>query len=211
MFTKTMSATRIIFISCLLLVLGYSTALTSPEKSVPETSTVDYVEGVVISVQALDIPEVKQSQGMGRAELVILKLTSGPETGQEVRSIHHYINMPGIDIHPNPGDKVVVAVSKDLTRKSYNIADFERLSYVYVLLGFFALALLVIGRRVGLRSLFVICFAVFIILEVMIPLIHKGIWSITAITFVISAILPLLPRLQSAAGIPKPGERYLEQ
>lgn len=202
MFTKISSAARIFFFSCLFLALGYATVLANPEKPAPGPPSVDYVEGVVMSVQALDNRVAKRSPGVESAELVIIRLTSGPENGHEVRSIHHQMNIPGMDIHPNPGDKVVVAVSKDTTPQSYDIADYERLSYVYILLGVFALVLLAIGRRVGLRSLFVICFAVFIILEVMIPFIHKG-WSITAITFVISAVIAVVTQVTVSGWNPK--------
>lgn len=203
MFTKISSAAKIFFFSCLFLVLSYATALANPEKPAPGPPPVDYVEGVVVSVQALDTPVVKRSPGVGSAEIVIIRLISGPESGQEVKSIHHQMNIPGMDIHPNPGDKVVVAVSKDTTSKSYNIADYERLSYVYGLLGVFAIILLAVGKRVGLRSLFVICFAVFIILEVMIPFIHKGSWSITAITFVISALIAVVTQITVSGWNPK--------
>ncbi|HMM23163.1 MAG TPA: YibE/F family protein [Selenomonadales bacterium] len=200
---KLGSTLRILFMIGFLLAAGCSSVFADPGKPVPEIPPIDYVQGVVVSVQALDNPAKKPSPGTGGTDLVILRLTSGPEKGQEVRSLHHKMNMPGMDIHPEPGDKVIVAVSQDLARKSYHIADYERLPYVYALLGIFAAVLLAVGRRVGLRSLFVICFAVFVILEVMIPLILKGFWSITAITFAISAVIAVVTQVTVSGWNPK--------
>jgi uncharacterized membrane protein len=70
-------------------------------------------------------------------------------------------------------------------------------------MGIFAAVVLAVGRRVGLRSLFVICFAVFVILEVMIPLILKGWWSITLITFAVSALIAVVTQVTVSGWNPK--------
>ncbi len=77
----------------------------------------------------------------------------------------------------------------------YDVADYQRLPYVYILLGIFALALLVVGRKVGIKSLFVIAFAVAIILEVMIPQIKQGKWPISYITFAVSALITVVTQI----------------
>lgn len=193
------SIARILVLICLLLTVSSPSLLANPENQAEDIAPVEYIQGVVVSVQELYNTTVKKAPGKGTdsADLVIIRLTSGLESGQEVKCIHHKmsISMPGMEIDPKPGDKIVVAVTQDFNRKSYNIADYERLSYIYILLGIFAVILLVIGRRVGLRSLFVIGFAIFVILEVMIPLILKAHWSITLITFLVSAIIAFVTQI----------------
>lgn len=196
--------TRILVVSCIVILGNCSNALSSPENPAPQFTPVEYVNGVVLKVQALDNPVQKTSHPQGSTDLVTLRITSGPESGQEVKSIHQKMNMPSmVDIHPEPGDKVVIAVTKSLGKTRYNIADYQRLPYVYMLLAVFAAVLLAVGRRVGLRSLFVICFAVFVILELMIPLILKGAWSITAVTFMISALIALVTQVTVSGWNPK--------
>jgi uncharacterized membrane protein len=189
------STTKILLLICLLLAVGWPGCSAAPEPSPPKAPAVEYVEGVVVAVQPLDNPTAKKVPGVDSTAWIILRLTSGPESGQEVSSFHHRLNTPGMSIDPKPGDKIIVAVTQDFGRKSYHVADYQRLSYIYVLLGIFALVLVAVGRRVGLKSLFVICFAVFVILEVMIPLILKGSWSITLITFAVSAVIALVTQV----------------
>lgn len=184
---------RLPLLICLVLLAGAANAFANPNNTKPEVPPVDYVKATVVSVQALESKGNKSL--IGSSEIVTLRLTSGPESGQEVRSVHHKMNMPGIDIDPKPGDNVLVAISQDRGNKSYNIADYERLPYIYVLLGIFAAVLLAIGGRVGFRSLFVICFAIFAILEIMIPLILKGGWNIMLITFVVSAVIAFVTQI----------------
>ena len=198
------STTGALLLIFLLLAAGSVGVAASQGNPVPSVPAVEYVQGVVVSVQALDNPAVKRHARLNvKDSLVVIRLTSGSESGQEVKSINRTQNMPGMDIEPQPGDKVVVAVSQDLGRKGYHIADFERLPYVYVLLGGFAAVLLAVGGRVGLRSLFVIGFAVFVIIEVMIPLILRGGWSITAITFAVSAVIAFVTQITVSGWNPK--------
>jgi uncharacterized membrane protein len=203
MFRMVRSMTKMILLFCLLFAVGWSSCLAAPVNSPPKAPQIDYLEGVVVSVQPLDNPTGKKIPGMDSADLVKIRLSSGPESGQEVTSVNHKMSTPGMTIEPKPGDKVIIAVTQDYGRKSYHIADFERLSYVYILLGIFAAVLIAVGRRVGLKSLFVICFAVFVILEVMIPLVLKGSWSITLITFLVSAIIAFVTQVTVSGWNPK--------
>ncbi len=195
--------TKIILLLCLLFTFGCSICAAAPPNLPPKAPQIDYVEGVVVSVQPLDRPTGKRLPGMEGADSVVIRLTSGPESGREVTSIHHKMSMPGMNIEPKPGDKIIVAVTQDFGRRDYHVADFERQTYIYVLLGIFAVVLIAVGGRVGLRSLFVICFAVFVILQIMIPLILKGAWSITLITFAVSAVIALVTQVTVSGWNPK--------
>lgn len=99
--------------------------LASPGNRISDTPSVDYIQGVVVSVQEMYTPIVKKAPGMvtDGTDLVIIHLTSGPESGQEVKCVHNKISMPRMDIDPKPGDKIVVAVTQDFNRKSYKYFD----------------------------------------------------------------------------------------
>lgn len=167
----------------LLITAGNAIAAAAPAN----TPSIEYVNGVVVSVQPME--QAKKIQGVKSAERVKIHLTSGTESDQEVDSIVYVMDRAGFDIQPNVGDKVIVAVSQDLAHKSYNIADYDRLPYTYILVGAFILTLLVVGGRVGIKSLFVVCFAIFIILQGMIPLILKYHLNITLVTLLTSAVI----------------------
>ncbi len=172
----------------LLLVLVFLTVGNTIASAAPASEpAIEYITGVVVGIQPIE--QAKKIQGVKSAERVKIHLTSGPESEQEVDSIVYEMDRPGFEIRPSIGDKVIVAVSQDLAHKSYNIADYDRLPYVYILIGAFTLSLLAVGGRVGIKSLFVVCFAIFIILQGMIPLILKYHLNITLITLLTSAII----------------------
>lgn len=196
---------RTLLLSCIFVFVSFSYVFASPEEK-PKFVPVEYVSGVVLEVQPMDNPNatLQKSRKTGTTDLVTLRLTSGPESGTEVKSIHHKLNVSKMfDIQPEPGDRVVVAITKSLGKTSYNIADYERLPYVYFLLAAFVLVLLIVGRRVGLRSLFVICFAIFVILKFMIPLILEGSWSIATVTFMASALIAFVTQVTVSGWNPK--------
>lgn len=94
-----------------------------------------------------------------------------------------------------PGDRVIVAKTDNAGKIRYDVADYQRLPYVYILLGIFVLTLLVIGRKVGIKSLFVVCFAIAVILKIMIPEILRGQWPIPYLTFAISALITVVTQI----------------
>ncbi|HEY3423324.1 MAG TPA: YibE/F family protein [Negativicutes bacterium] len=193
---------RILVLLVILVVFGHSVVFAaSSDKDAKTAPAIEYVTGTVLEVQPLT--STKSKQGVERSEMISICLTSGPESGNTVHSINYTMNRPGFDINPKVGDKVIVAVSQGVSQTQYNIADYDRIPYMYILLGLFVVILLVVGGRVGLKSLFVVCFACFIILQGMIPLILTYHLNLIMITLLTSAIIAFVTQTTVSGWNPK--------
>ncbi|CUH95007.1 putative secreted protein [Propionispora sp. 2/2-37] len=199
---KGCTAVRII---CLV-VIGYllfggvvaAAATGAPVQNIPH---IDYVQGVIVDIQPMD--QIRKAQSIGSAELVDIQLTSGVDSGKTIKTINYKMNRPGFDIHPQVGDRVIVAVSDEATGKTYNLADYDRMPYVYLLLAVMVVTLIAVGGRVGLKSLFVVCFAIFIIVQGMIPLILEYHVNLILITLLISAVIAVVTQVTVSGWNPK--------
>jgi uncharacterized membrane protein len=176
------------FIACLLCSTVPVLAATN------NTQAIDYVNGVVLSVQSLDVAPNKKV-GVSSKSLVTILLTSGEEKGKQVQSINYITNQPLFDINPDPGDKIVLAVSEAQNVKQYHIADYNRLSSTYILIGIFILSLLILGKKNGIKTIFVICFSVVVILKGMVPLILNYHWNFIIATMLICAFIATVTQI----------------
>lgn len=168
-----------------ILIMLLSTGVLQAASTAPP---VEYVKGTVVFVGPLDQFMQKQYQ-MAKGELVSIQLTSGPEAGKVVDTFNFVSERSAYEIKVKPGDKVIVAVTRDLGRISYNVSDFERFDYVYVLGGLFVLALVVFGGRVGAKSVLVIAFSVMVIFKFFIDQVMANQYSLTVLTLIVSAVI----------------------
>jgi uncharacterized membrane protein len=155
---------------------------------------IDYINGVVLSVQPLEIPANK-NMGVSGKNLITIQLTSGAEAGKEVQSINYTTNQPLFDINPSPGDKIILAVNETQNVKQYHVADYNRLFPMYILVAVFILSLLLLGKKIGVKTLFVICFSVILILKGMIPLILSYHWNFILATMLICAVIATVTQI----------------
>jgi len=159
-----------------------------------DTGKVEYVNGVVLSEQSLDVPGNK-NMGITSKKLLTIQLTSGEEFGKQVQSINYLTNQPLFDINPSPGDKIILAVNEVQTVKNYHVADFNRLSSTYILVGIFALSLLLLGIKTGIKTLFVVCFSIFLVFQGMIPFILNYHWNFILATLLVCAVIATVTQI----------------
>ena len=159
-----------------------------------DTPVVDYVDGVVLSELSLDVSK-NESIGISSKKMLTIQLTSGAEAGRQVHVINYLTNQPLFDLDPNPGDKVILAVNDVQDIKQYHVADYNRLSSTYLLLGAFALSLLVLGIKIGIKTLFVICFSAFVILQGMIPFVLNYNWNFILTTILVCAVIATVTQI----------------
>ena len=155
---------------------------------------VEYIRGTVLQIEEIE-NQSKSKTGVIATEKILVKLTSGNESGQEISTIHQITDNPAFNIQPKVGDKVIIATSEILGRKNYSIADFDRIPYTYYFIGAFILSLLMVDRKVGLKSLFVVAFAIFIVLQGMIPLVLKYNINIIIATLLTSSLIATVTQL----------------
>jgi uncharacterized membrane protein len=163
---------------------------------------IDYVNGVVLSVQSLDV-STNKNVGINSKSLVTILLTSGEESGKQVQSMNYITNQPLFDINPNPGDKVILAVSETQNVKEYHISDYNRLFPIYILVGIFILSLLILGKKIGIKTLFVIAFSILLILKGMIPLILNYHWNFIITTILICGFIATVTQITISGWNPK--------
>jgi uncharacterized membrane protein len=167
-----------------------------------ETGNVEYVNGIVLSEMSLEVPANKNIDGSSK-KLLTIQLTSGQESGKQVESMNYLTNQPLFDINPGPGDKVILAVNENQTTKQYHVADYNRLSSLYVLVGVFVLSFLVLGKKIGIKTLFVVCFSIFLILRGMIPLILNYHWNFIVATLLVCAVIATVTQITVSGWNPK--------
>lgn len=155
---------------------------------------VEYEKGIVLQVSPID-KTMQKEYFMGQGELVTIQLTSGPETGKTVNTFNYVTGRSPYEIKVNPGDKIIVAISQDMGRTTYHVSDFDRLDYVYVLLGIFALCLIVFGGIVGVKSVFVIAFSTLLISQFFIGQVLAAKINITLLTLAISAVIAVVTQI----------------
>lgn len=151
-------------------------------------ATIDYVNGTVVSEMSLEVTDTKSIDGMTK-KLLTIQLTSGPDTGKQIETINYLTNQPLFDLNPGPGDHIILAENQTPTGPQYHVADYNRLSTLYLLVGLFALSLLLLGAKIGLKTIFVLCFSIFLILKVMIPFIVNYNWNFILTTILICSII----------------------
>lgn len=176
-----------------MIILLFSAGLAA-EAAPKDTAPVQYEKGTVVAVGALDA-SMQKEYFMGQGQLVSIQLTSGPEAGKVVDTFNYITGKSMYEIHVNPGDKVIVAISNDMQRTTYHVSDFDRFDYVYWLLGFFALALIAFGGIVGVKSVFVIAFSTLLIFQFFVGQVIMAKFNITVLTLLISAVIAVVTQV----------------
>lgn len=184
------------FICCIMAVFCLLLSLTggvqaAPGKPAPQ---VDYEKGVVVKVGPLDA-SMQKEYFMEEGELVTLELTSGPEKGKVVDTFNYVTGKSPYEIKVQPGDKVIVAISHDFGRVTYHVSDFDRLDYVYGILAIFVLALVVLGGKIGLKSVFVIALSMLLIFKFYIGQVLAAQINLTLITLLVCSIIAVVTQL----------------
>jgi uncharacterized membrane protein len=172
----------------ILLVLILLTFSSSAMAQTPSAPPLTYIKGEVLDVAPIQ-ESTQKTFLTGQGDVVTLRLTTGPEKGKIVDTFNYFSGRSMYEFKVNRGDKVIIAVSNDLGRTTYHVSDFDRFDYTWWLFGLFALALIVFGGFIGLKSVLVIAFSVFLILNVFLNRVLAHDVSLTVLTLLTSAII----------------------
>ena len=182
-----MRAVNVLVTFLLVFCLSAATVLAKSAPSSPDAK-IEYEKGLVISIIPLENPQ-KNTSFVTLVEVVKVKMLSGTQKDEIVDSYHYLSQNSPYDIKVQPGDKIIVSITHDGGRTAYHISDFERTDYIYWLIALFALSLIVVGRKIGLRSLFVITFSVFIVFGVFLPEVLKNRISLSVLSVLLSGLI----------------------
>lgn len=162
-----------------------------------------YVTGKVISEEPLTVDPAKAQRGLG-GTLVKVQVTSGAETGQEVIIINRTMERSFYNITAKAGDEVILAVMQDPTGKTtYHIADYERGTGLLWLAGLFVVLLLMFGRGVGVRAVFVIGASLAILYYGFVGQVMAGGVPVLWLTFLVAAVISAMTLFSVGGREPK--------
>lgn len=191
---------KILFIIILfLIILGLSPIfILAQEKEIKAT----YYEKALI----LDIEEITRqltetdpnfipgSQGIIAIQNIKLKILSGKFKGQE-KNLENEIYVNPLNLKIKKGDKVIVYLEEFETGDlGIQVHDYYRLPQQFLLIGFFLILLLVIGKNKGLRAILSLIISIFLIFKIFIPQVLIGVNPI-GLALIISAIITVITLL----------------
>lgn len=159
----------------------------------PFPQTKKNVENVVLeSAEVLAVDEVERTKETSFTKdnaqfMVTIRLHSGEETVL----MHQTLNQPGYDIYPKVGDKILVTKIKN----SYAIVDYERMPGMLFLALIFSLSLMILGKWSGVKSLFVLLFAIILIVKGLVLLILLYPQSIIFWTVLIGSLITFVTQV----------------
>lgn len=197
---------RVIFFACLLGVATLIATQVAIAKSSNDTLNIpkiSYFQGVVLTLEKMEVDPARAQRGLG-ATLVRAQVTSGPDTGQEIVIINRTMDRSFYNIMAQPGEKVILALITDASGKTtYHIADYERSSGLVWLVGLFILLLLLFGRGVGLRAVFVIGTSLVILYYGFVGQVLAGGINVFFLTFIVALLISAITLFSVGGREPK--------
>ena len=117
-------------------------------------------------------------------QIVTLKILTGEYKGQVIDVENIITGTPAYDIYTKKGDKLVLHQEIKDGENQFFISDIQRAPFMIVLIGLFALLLIIVGRKKGLCSLLAIFITCFLIVSCLTPMILNRINPILATTII---------------------------
>ncbi len=185
----------------LLSLAPFSVAMASPGSA--DIPKINYVKGTVLSEEPMEVDPARASRGLS-ATLIKAKVTSGPDAGQEVLIVNRKMERSFYNIVAKPGDNVILALMTEPSGKTtYHIADYERGSWLVWLAGLFILLLLLFGRGVGLRAVFVIGTSLVILYYGFVGQVLAGGINVLLLTFIVAILISAITLFSVSGREPK--------
>lgn len=157
--------------------------------STDDIPQINYVKGLILSEEPMEIDQAKAQRGLG-ATLIKARVISGPDAGQEVTIINRTMERSFYNILAKPGDNVILALMTEPSGiVTYHIADYERSNGLLWLAGLFIVMLLLFGRGVGLRAVFVIGTSLVILYYGFVGRVMAGGINVILLTFLVAILI----------------------
>ena len=154
-------------------------------QSYAENIVLPSATGIVRDFKYEDAQNLQQDEQTTK-QVVRIEVLTGDFKGTERYVDNMLTGNPAYDISLNKGDKVIlhlepksdsIVTADDV---DFFIADIKRDNQILILAGFFAILLLITGRKKGVRSIISIIATVLLIFSVLVPMILSGISPLIA-------------------------------
>ena len=195
----------ILLIGLVLLTVLLAAAVASAKSpaATADIPKINYVKGLILTQEAMEVDAARAQRGLG-ATLIRARVTSGPDAGQEVVIINRTMERSFYNIMAKPGDQVILALMTDPSGKTtYHIADYERGSGLLWLAGLFIVMLLLFGRGVGLRAVFVIGTSLVILYYGFVGQVLAGNVNVLLLTFIVALLISAITLFSVSGREPK--------
>lgn len=153
------------------------------------SESLHYVKGRVTAVTAerLEQDEADKTLYLGEQEIRV-KLLEGDQKGQEVSIDNYLTQIHNIRVRVGQGI-IVCADTPEGAAAYYTVFNYDRSGMLVFLLGFFALAIIAVGRGKGIRALLGVSFSLLTVVIFMAQAIFHGFdpLAVTLLTVLISA------------------------
>ena len=168
-----------------------------------EIPKISYVKGTVLTEEPLPVDPARAQRGLGGTILKV-RVTSGTDAGQEVIIINRTMERSFYNITAKAGDDVILAVMQDQSGKlTYHIADYERGKGLLALVALFVILLLLFGRSVGMRAVFVIGASLAILYYGFVGQVMAGGIPVLWLTFLVAALISAMTLFSVGGREPK--------
>lgn len=172
---------RLISLILLLVLLGLTLFPMHGMADEEETGDVrsETVRGEVIEL-IQDAPDVQE---------ILIEVKEGEFRGEVITTVHRLSGNPAQDFYFNEGERVLVWIEHaDGEVQRSLVREVTRDQYLGYIVGFFILSLIAIGGMKGVKTVLSLGITVFLILELLIPLIIAGLPPIP-LTIIISSMI----------------------
>ncbi|MEA1960722.1 MAG: YibE/F family protein [Bacillota bacterium] len=148
-----------------------------------------YEKGKVLTIEDMGESSYQGQDNQFLDQKVRVKILSGKYKGQEYVTIHTLSGSPGIDIHVQPGDEVVLYLSEDNGDLSeVYISDVVRANFLNYIVIAFVILLVLVGGIKGIKALVALGLTILAIFKVLLPALVSG-YSPLPITTIVLAVV----------------------
>ena len=135
-----------------------------------EAEDYTYYRGKVLEVREL----VPTDEFTTKLQLLTVEITNKDLKGQVFEIENALTGNRYYDIDAKAGDKLLVVTDTMQGEYAMHVYDYQRDTYIYIIVGIFAAAILFVGKKQGLKTILTLAITLALVFKVFIPLILKG-------------------------------------
>ncbi len=179
-------------LAIMLMMLIVSGIVYATEEDYPPELPNQVVRAKVLEV--IDNPTLREQYGhyVADVQTVVVQILEGDFKGEVLTLDHVLSGNMAYDFYLDPGDRVLLWIeTMDGELINAYVSEFLRDTYLFYLIGFFILALIVVGGLQGVKTAITLIITGIFIIFVMLPMILKGHSPIAVAVLVTSAIVAI--------------------
>lgn len=164
-----------IFISVVVMISFSMSICFAADESVNTNNDVKIYRAKVVKIKEAKEEKFEEGNITVITQVADVQILNKELKGKIIEVQNNLSGNPAYDIELKQGDVVALHVEKtEGGEETYYVAGYERVSYVFQVIGIFLVLLVLVGGWKGVKSVVSLGITVFLVLYVMIPLLLKG-------------------------------------